>query len=851
QPGGTLTYTLVLTNGGPSDATAVALTDTLPLGVTVQSATSTQGTCSVTTTVACAIGTVTNASSVTVTITVQVTGAGSLVNSAAASATEADPVAANNSVSVTVPSFAADLVLSVNAPSGTLFGADQPYIFTIFNNGPNDAGVTTFTDTIPANMTFVSADIGGTPCTVTAGTITCSLASLAANASVNVNAVLHPTVASTFANTASVQGSLVDTNSANNSVTANNTIVPNADLRITGAVNPQQIQPGSNATYTIVAQNFGPSDATGVVITNTVSALEGVVSATSTVGTCSGTAPVTCSVGTLANGASVTITIVAQINGAGALLDAASVSANETDTAPLNNSVSINSSSIAADLSVTTTPAGSLNGVPAYAATLTNNGPSDATGVVLTANLVRYTFVSVLPSTCTYVSPVLTCPIGSLAAGSSITVTIAAQAPDSGWAEIDLAAHANQYDPIPTNNAVRITPPNVQINTPAGSAVTVDASDAGGTAAVTFGSVTLSGLTSLTTLPLASAPPSGFRSGAAAVYYDVATTAQFTGLVGITFRFAPSAFHHPSHVRLFHMENGVWVDRTTALNLAAGTASAATASLSPFALFEPLDTPPVANPGADATVPGVTTTGAPVALDAAASSDADGDTLTYRWSGPFPEGGGTITGVKPTVTLPFGASRVTLTVNDGEVDSAPVAVNVTVADFLVAPSVSSATVTAGSSATYTVAVSPKFGAFNAPVTLSCGNLPAGMSCSFAPATITPGTIGGSSTLMIATAKVAALNSMPGSRHGSPWLALILAPFGFVMVGGADRKRVRWIALALMLIVILAAVGCGGGGSVATAPTTTTSTHQATTSTVTITATSAGVAHSTSVNITVQ
>ena len=111
------------------------------------------------------------------------------------------------------------------------------------------------------------------------------------------------------------------------------------------------------------------------------------------------------------------------------------------------------------------------------------------------------------------------------------------------------------------------------------------------------------------------------------------------------------------------------------------------------------------------------------------------------------------------------------------------------------------------------------------------------------------TNGGSSTLTITTSRLTAMNSAP--RNGSPCVALLLAPFGFVMIGGVERKRARWFALALMLLVILADVGCGRGGGGATAPTTTTTSHPATTSTVTITATSAGVAHSTSVSITVQ
>ena len=66
-------------------------------------------------------------------------------------------------------------------------------------------------------------------------------------------------------------------------------------------------------------------------------------------------------------------------------------------------------------------------------------------------------------------------------------------------------------------------------------------------------------------------------------------------------------------------------------------------------------------------------------LDGSGSSDPDGDSLTYAWTGPFPEGGGTVTGVNPTVTLALGTSTITLVVNDGQQDSLPADVDITVA----------------------------------------------------------------------------------------------------------------------------------------------------------------------------
>lgn len=106
--GGNVTYTSVVTNNGPGVATSVAFGDVLPAGQTFVSATTTQGTCSGTATVRCAIGTLAAGASATIAIVVGATTAGTFTNTATIGADQADQnVGANNSsaavVTVTAP----------------------------------------------------------------------------------------------------------------------------------------------------------------------------------------------------------------------------------------------------------------------------------------------------------------------------------------------------------------------------------------------------------------------------------------------------------------------------------------------------------------------------------------------------------------------------------------------------------------------------------------------------------------------------------------------------------------------------------------------------------------------------
>ena len=100
---------------------------------------------------------------------------------------------------------------------------------------------------------------------------------------------------------------------------------------------------------------------------------------------------------------------------------------------------------------------------------------------------------------------------------------------------------------------------------------------------LTFSAVTGAGETSVTTVDsnVAPAPPSGFQLGP--VYYDISTTAQFSGPVTLCVSYAGASLGGGTP-RLFHY-TGSWVDITTSVDEAAQIICGTTQSFSPFAVF--------------------------------------------------------------------------------------------------------------------------------------------------------------------------------------------------------------------------------------------------------------------------
>jgi uncharacterized repeat protein (TIGR01451 family) len=139
-----LGYTMTVTNMGPNNAASVQLLDALPDRVTFGSATSSVGNCVYSNgVVTCPLGTILNGASAAVSIIVTASTPGDVCNSATVTSSTADPIAANNSVSVCTPAVVYDLaVTAFTAPKKIELSDKKTNVVgklsvTIQNRGPN------------------------------------------------------------------------------------------------------------------------------------------------------------------------------------------------------------------------------------------------------------------------------------------------------------------------------------------------------------------------------------------------------------------------------------------------------------------------------------------------------------------------------------------------------------------------------------------------------------------------------------------------------------------------------------------------------------------------------------------
>ncbi len=364
-----ISYTVTVTNLGDSgspgadDATTVRMSDPLPPGTTFKSLSSPGGwSCSTPAvgdggTVLCTIDTLPAGSAQVFQIVAHI-GAGTapgtwFTNIATVSAASFDPNDENNSAVSTaqVPGPSADVGIQKTAAENVTANADLVYTLAVTSSG--SPGTVTLVDTLPAQVTFVSVDRpAGWTCTEpnsgNSYTLSCKIENPGAGASTLT--LTTRVKAATFEgdfiqNFASVSSSSNDINPENDSSTAGTTVQGQADLSIS-KTGPASAERFEVLSYTITANNSGPSSATNAVITDAlpaglafsaITAPSGWSCATPAVG--SG-GSITCSRNEFAAATSATFTIEAEAVLDGDITNIATIASSDGDANTANNSSS-------------------------------------------------------------------------------------------------------------------------------------------------------------------------------------------------------------------------------------------------------------------------------------------------------------------------------------------------------------------------------------------------------------------------------------------------------------------------------------------------------------------------------
>ena len=357
--GNNITYTQVETNAGPSPAAAAAFTEATPADTTFVSLTPIPTGWSCTLPAAGSAGTISctnpsfasGAASFPVILKVTAgTAAGTAINdTVTVNSSTPDPNSANNTATaadVVALSTQADLVVTnVAAPTSVAAGSNVTYTQNVTNNGPAAATAATFTQTTPPNTVFesITPPAGWTCGGVAAGgtgTITCTDASFAANASSNFTLVLQvnsattsgTTIAETATSTASNIVPSLTSNTATALVVVANANSANISIVKTATPSPT-VADGDPLVYTLAITNNGPSSATNVTVTDPLPSNVLWLSTSTTTGSCSEAAgTVTCLLGTMANGATATISILTLAGAPGVATNTGSVTADQMTT---------------------------------------------------------------------------------------------------------------------------------------------------------------------------------------------------------------------------------------------------------------------------------------------------------------------------------------------------------------------------------------------------------------------------------------------------------------------------------------------------------------------------------------
>jgi uncharacterized repeat protein (TIGR01451 family) len=361
-------------------------------------------------------------------------------------------------------------------------GRNQTFTLTVKNNGPSPAVNVAVSDPLPAGLTFVSASDG---CTTSGSDVICKVARLAAGATqkFTVTARVASSVTDAIENTATVRSTTSDPNPSNNTSTSRVAPRGETDLSLTKTPSTSTPVAGGQVLYTLVITNNGPSDATGVAISDPGSRDLTLQSAMPSQGRCSvAGGKVACAIGALASGGAAQVLVAAQVapGAIAAIANTATVTGDQHDPDPANNSdtstvtpaaapnppMSTSSSPAtprpAADLVIaktTRTRVATVGARLSYTIVVTNTGPDAAPAVSVTDTFglpSRIVSIKSTAGTCARRSP-LTCSLGTIQSQAKVTIKVIAYPTASGRLRNAVSTTSTVFDPNPGSNITGVS----------------------------------------------------------------------------------------------------------------------------------------------------------------------------------------------------------------------------------------------------------------------------------------------------------------------------------------------------------------------------------------------------------
>jgi uncharacterized repeat protein (TIGR01451 family) len=479
-PGTPTTYTIVVSNAGPSAVTGASVSDPLSAGATFAGWVATarsgggrvsgpsSGSGALATTVDLPVGaTVTFA----FTVLVSPSATGTLTNTARVDppAGATDPNPGNNSATDS-DTLTPQADLAITKTDNTLSvvpGTSTTYTIVVRNHGPSAVTGASVSDPLPAGVTaatwVATASSGGGsvsgPASGSGALATTVNLPAGATVTFTFTAQIDPAATGFLINTATVTppAGVTDPNPGNNSDSDTDTLTPQADLAITKVVSDPRPKVGDTVTFTVTLANNGPSLATDVQVSDPLPPGLTFVSATPSQGAYSGGTGLW-TVGTVASGAQAVLQLQAHVVSPNAETNTATIThSDQPDPNPNNNSGSASVTPQQADLAVTKTVSNARPNVGdliTFTVTLTNHGPDAAGGVGVSDPLpVGLAFVSATMSQGWYDSSSGLWTVGSVANGASVVLTLSARVTDPGARSNTAAvASSDQFDPNPSNN---------------------------------------------------------------------------------------------------------------------------------------------------------------------------------------------------------------------------------------------------------------------------------------------------------------------------------------------------------------------------------------------------------------